>query len=55
MPKESESQERTIDRVMHEYKHGELKSVRETEGRSAKMRRNLEAEARRRHSPAVRR
>jgi hypothetical protein len=26
MPKESESQKRTIDRVMHEYKHGELKS-----------------------------
>ena len=26
MPKESESQKRTIERVMHEYKHGELDS-----------------------------
>lgn len=26
MPEETESQKRTIDRVMHEYKHGELKS-----------------------------
>ena len=26
MPKETESQKRTIDRVMHEHKHGELKS-----------------------------
>ena len=26
MPKETESQKHTIDRVMHEYKHGELKS-----------------------------
>lgn len=26
MPKESESQKKTIRRVMHEYKHGELES-----------------------------
>lgn len=26
MPKESEGQRDTVDRVMHEYKHGELKS-----------------------------
>jgi hypothetical protein len=26
MPRESESQKKTIRRVMHEYKHGELKS-----------------------------
>jgi hypothetical protein len=102
MPKESESQKRTIDRVMHEYKHGELKSgpggkagkvtsqrqavaialseagasnqqspsenrqslsrakekerkgetaMQESEGRSAKTRRDLEEEARRRDVP----
>ena len=28
MPKETESQKDTIDRVMHEYKHGELESGR---------------------------
>ena len=26
MPKETPSQKNTVDRVMHEYKHGELKS-----------------------------
>ena len=26
MPKETKSQEKTVDRVMHEYAHGELKS-----------------------------
>jgi hypothetical protein len=26
MPKETESRKHTIDRVMHEHKHGELKS-----------------------------
>jgi hypothetical protein len=26
MPKETPSQKKTVDRVMHEYKHGELKS-----------------------------
>jgi hypothetical protein len=26
MPKESAGQKKTIERVMHEYKHGELKS-----------------------------
>ena len=27
MPKESEAQKETVERVMHEFKHGELKSV----------------------------
>ena len=43
MPKETESQKRTIERVMHEYKHGELKSG--PEGRAGKVKSRRQAVA----------
>jgi hypothetical protein len=43
MPKETESQKRTIERVMHEYKHGELKSG--AEGKAGKVRSRRQAVA----------
>jgi hypothetical protein len=38
MPKQSESQKETVDRVMHEFKHGELKSGQSGKGGKVKSR-----------------
>jgi hypothetical protein len=43
MPKETESQKRTIERVMREYKHGQLKSGPEGEGGKVQSRRQAVA------------
>lgn len=40
-PRESEPQKETVERVMHEYKHGELRSG--TSGRKVKSRRQAVA------------
>ena len=37
MPKETPSQKNTVDRVMHEYKHGELKSGKAGKVKSRKQ------------------
>ena len=41
MPKESEPQKETVERVMHEFKHGELRSG--TSGQKVKSRRQAVA------------
>jgi hypothetical protein len=38
MPKESPGQRKTVDRVMHEFKHGELKSGQDGKGGKVKSR-----------------
>ncbi len=43
MPKETESQKHTIERVMHEYKHGELKSG--PQGKAGKVKSHRQAVA----------
>lgn len=43
MPKESEGQRETVDRVMHEYKHGELKSGGGGKGGKVKSRKQAVA------------
>lgn len=58
MPKESESQRETVDRVMHEFKHGELKSGQDGKGGEVRSRKQAmaialsEAGASNRKSPA---
>jgi hypothetical protein len=37
MPKESKGQKETVERVMHEYKHGELETGRGTPVKSRKQ------------------
>ena len=43
MPEETESQKHTIERVMHEYKHGELKSGQQGKAGKVKARRQAVA------------
>ena len=43
MPEETESQKHTIERVMHEYKHGELKSGQQGKAGKVKTRRQAVA------------
>jgi hypothetical protein len=39
MPRQSPAQKQTVERVMHEYKHGELKSGRSGKGGKVKSKR----------------
>lgn len=43
MPKQTESQKETVDRVMHEFKHGELKSGQGGKGGKVKSRKQAVA------------
>ncbi|MEO6340709.1 MAG: DUF6496 domain-containing protein [Caulobacteraceae bacterium] len=43
MPKETKSQKTTVDRVMHEYAHGELKSGPDGKGGKVKSRKQAVA------------